>query len=83
MLTAFRDTKGRILFINMYGFLSEATIVSYCPKKSKVITFLITIHKEKAIESPGENKPETIQHYDSTKGLDTWNRCSDTIVPNE
>ena len=73
--TAFTVTKGRKLFSSMYGFQRDSTIVSYCPKKNKVVTLLSTMHNDKGIESPGETKPEIIQYYNSTKGgVDTMDQ---------
>ena len=52
----------------MYVFQRDATIVSFGSKKNKIVTLLRTMHNGKGIESCGENKPEIIQYYSSTKG---------------
>ena len=74
---AFTATKARQVFTNMYGYQKDATIVSYCPKKNKVVTLLSTMHNDKGNETSNENKPEIIQYYNSTKGgVDTLDQMA-------
>ena len=51
-------------------------ILSYCPKKNKVVTLLSTMHHQPTIDSTdAEKKPEVIVSYNSTKaGVDTMDR---------
>ena len=64
--------KSRKLFSNRHGFQRDATLVSYCPKKTEVITLLNIMSNNKGIGSSSENKPETSKYYNSTKGgIDT------------
>ena len=76
---AFTITKERKPFTTLYGFQEDATIISYCPKKSKVVTLLSTMHNDRGSEAGAENKPEIIRYYNSTKGgvdtLDQMVRC--------
>lgn len=40
----FVSTKDRSLYSTLFGFQKEAMIVSYCPKKGKIVTLLSTMH---------------------------------------
>ena len=61
--TGLTVSKVRKLFSNMYAFQWDDTIVSYGPKKNKIVILVSTVHN-----SCVEIKPETIQYYNSTKG---------------
>ena len=43
---AFATTKGKLVFSTMCGFQRDVTIVSYCPKKNKVVTLLSAMHSD-------------------------------------
>ena len=65
----FVSTNYRKESTTLYGYQKEAMIVSYCPKKGKVVTHLSTMHSDKGTESPApEKKPEVITYYNATKG---------------
>ena len=53
--TVFMVSKDRRLFGNTFGLQRDVTIVSYGPKKNKIVTLLSTGHNDKGIESCGEN----------------------------
>ena len=55
----------------MYGFYDEITLVSYVPKKAKVVMLLSTMHNIEETNSTS-GKPEIIEYYNKTKsGVDT------------
>jgi len=57
-----------------FVYSNNATLVSYCPKKNKVVMLLSSLHKNwKIDESTG--KPEIVMFYNSTKGgTDTFDQ---------
>ena len=74
---AFTTTTSRQLVTAIYGFQRDATIVSYCPKKNKVVTLLSTMHSDNSSESTTKNKLEIIEYYNSTKGgVDTMDQMT-------
>ena len=65
----FVSTKDRKESTTLYGYQKEAMIVSYCPKKGKVVTLLSTMRSDKGTESPApEKKQEVITYYSATRG---------------
>lgn len=51
----------------MYGFYDDLTLLSYVPKKSKVVLLLSTMHNTEATDTT-TGKPEIIEFYNKTKG---------------
>jgi hypothetical protein len=53
-------------------------MVSYVPKRNKMVVLLSTMHERPSLAYPSR-KPEVIEYYNSTKGgVDTFNQmCSD------
>lgn len=51
---------------SIFGFNDNKTIVSYVPKKNKVVILLSTVHHVPVINENG--KPEIIMFYNKTKG---------------
>ena len=72
----FTNSKKRTPYTTLFGFKKEAMILSYCPKKGKVVTLLSTMHSQPDIDnSTKELKPEVIRCYNSTKfGVDTMDQ---------
>lgn len=67
----FIATKGRATESTMFGFQDDTMIVSYCPKKGRVVTLLSTLHNQKEIDEGEKNKPAVIKTYNETKaGVD-------------
>ncbi|KAJ8964144.1 hypothetical protein NQ314_005096 [Rhamnusium bicolor] len=62
-------SKDHEQYSSLFGFQKNATIVSYVPKKGKVITLLSTYHHTNEIdEKTGEKyKPKIITFYNDTK----------------
>ena len=57
----------------MFGFTKNATLVSYVPKKGKVVTLLSSMHVGKNADRIDEStkdkrKPNIITFYNKTKG---------------
>lgn len=64
---------------SFFGFQKDITLVSYAPKKNKVVLVMSTMHHDNAIdESTGDKrKPEIITFYNSTKaGVDVVDELS-------
>nr|BAD07480.1 putative transposase yabusame-W [Bombyx mori] len=64
---------------SVFGFQKDITLVSYAPKKNKVVVVMSTMHHDNSIdESTGEKqKPEMITFYNSTKaGVDVVDELS-------
>lgn len=76
--TEFTNPAGRKINSSIYGFREEATIVSYCPKKGKLVTLLSTMHNDgKNDKSNEKKKPEIILSYNTTKaGVDTMDQMT-------
>lgn len=66
--------KTRPVPSSIFGFSSNATLVSYKPKPAKIVVLLSTFHENDAIdeESGDAAKPEIVTFYNRTKiGVDT------------
>lgn len=61
------DSKGREENSTIFAFSDQLTLVSYVPKKKKVVTLLSTMHHDCAVEGPTK-KPHVILHYNDFKG---------------
>lgn len=68
--TSFVTTKNKPVYSCTFGFQENCTIVSYIPKKNKVVILISSLHNDEKIdpESGERNKPEIITFYNSTKG---------------
>ncbi|XP_023213628.1 piggyBac transposable element-derived protein 4-like [Centruroides sculpturatus] len=65
--------RNRALHSSIFGFESNCTMVSYCPKKNKAVLLISSMHfDDKIDESTGQaQKPEIITFYNMTKtGVD-------------
>lgn len=77
---AFVQSKSRVPASTIFGFQQDSMILSYCPKKGKLVTLLSTMHSSPGIDTSSEKKkPEVILYYNSTKGgvdtMDKMLRC--------
>ncbi|KAJ4443070.1 hypothetical protein ANN_04720 [Periplaneta americana] len=54
----------------VFGFTKDKTLLSYCPKKKKVVLLLSTMHHTDEIDPDSEEsrKPYMLTFYNSTKG---------------
>lgn len=78
----FINTKNKEVNSSNFGFSnSGVTLVSYVPKKAKVVPLISTLHNDKAIDvnSGPLKKPEIITFYNMTKaGVDVLDQLSET-----
>ena len=77
----FTVTKNREIGSSLFGFHKNSTLVSYAPKKNKIVLVLSTMHHDSNIDSStGEKKkPEMITFYNATKsGVDTVDQLCST-----
>jgi len=73
--TSFVTPKNKPVYSSIFGFQENCTIVSYIPKKNKVVILISSLHNDDKIdpESGERNKPGIITFYNSTKGESiTW-----------
>ena len=66
----FTATRGREQYSSLFGFTKDMTLVSYIPKKGKVVNILSTMHHDNKIDVATKDKlkPEIITFYNGTKG---------------
>lgn len=63
--------KDRPVPSTIFAFQEDITLVSFCPKKSKAVLLLSTMHNDDAVHQDS-HKPDIILFYNSTKGgIDT------------
>ncbi len=60
--------KNREVTSSVFAFTDKATVVSYCPKKGKNVLLLSTMHKDAALSSREDKKPQMVLDYNETKG---------------
>lgn len=67
----FTTTKGREDLSSLFGFQKDCTVVSYVPKRNKVVLLASTMHHDGKKDSGEGRKPEMIIDYNRTKcGVD-------------
>ncbi|XP_028174325.1 uncharacterized protein LOC114362938 [Ostrinia furnacalis] len=73
--TSFVTARRKEVYSSQFAFQNDMTLVSYVPKKSKVILVLSSLHHKPSIDpaSGDKQKPEIVTFYDSTKN------CVDTV----
>lgn len=66
----FQANRNRPIQDCNFGFNREKTLISFVPRKNKVVHLLSTEHHHRSIarQEDGDNKPEAILAYNSTKG---------------
>ncbi|XP_036006053.1 piggyBac transposable element-derived protein 4-like [Fundulus heteroclitus] len=60
--------KDRAPQSSMFAFTDTTALVSYCPKKSKNVELMSTLHKNAEISTREDQKPRMILDYNATKG---------------
>lgn len=76
-------TKNRNIHSSYFGFNSNKTLVSYMPKRKKIVLVLSTMHFSKDIDqSTGSTRiPEIITCYNATKGaVDIMDRMTENYT---
>ena len=53
---------------SMFAFTYKATLVSYCPKKKKIVVLMSTMHKDAVLSTREDKKPQMVLDYNATKG---------------
>lgn len=80
----FVATKNRPIYSSYFGFSEKKiTIVSYAPKKNKVVLMLSTMHHDSSIDKCTKEvkKPEMITFYNATKGaVDTMDKKTENYT---
>ncbi|KAJ8393021.1 hypothetical protein AAFF_G00069250 [Aldrovandia affinis] len=66
--SALLDTKDRAPLSSKFAFTETTTTVSYCPKKRKNVIMMSTLHKNAAVSSREDKKPDIIVDYNRNKG---------------
>ena len=51
-------------------FTDRATVVSYCPKKGKIVLLMSTMHKDAALSTREDRKPQMVLDYKTKGGVD-------------
>lgn len=60
---------GLEVYSTVFGYTPTQTLLSYCPKKNKVVLLLSTMHNNGIVDDTSEKKiPEIIKFYNKTKG---------------
>nr|XP_022907721.1 piggyBac transposable element-derived protein 4-like [Onthophagus taurus] len=74
--TELLNVKGRNPNTSMFCYVRQKTLLSYMPKRQKIVLLLSTLHEGAEITATG--KPAIIQNYNQTKGgVDTFDQmCS-------
>nr|XP_022910826.1 piggyBac transposable element-derived protein 4-like [Onthophagus taurus] len=74
---AFLNVKNRDICSTLFGFHEGNTLVSYCPKKGKVVLLLSSLHHDDAVDQTDKKLPEVISFYNFTKcGVDVVDEMS-------
>jgi hypothetical protein len=76
---AIKSTKDREIHSTMFGFSGECMLLSYIPKKGKVVLMLSTEHDSPDLSTREDRKPQVILDYSAAKGgVDTVDMMIDT-----
>ncbi|KAE9528810.1 hypothetical protein AGLY_012385 [Aphis glycines] len=80
----FTSIKNRPIYTSYFGFSEDkVTIVSYTPKKNKIVLLLSTMHHSSTIDESTKEikKPEIITFYNCTKGaVDTMDKKTENYT---
>ena len=61
------DPRNRQVGSSLFAFRNDVTLVSHCPKASKLVTAISTQHRNTLVDRRTE-KPELVLYYNATKG---------------
>ncbi|XP_036958596.1 piggyBac transposable element-derived protein 4-like [Acanthopagrus latus] len=61
-------TQDRDRFSSRFAFTDTHTLVSYCPKKRKNVLLMTTLHRDAAVSTREDKKPNAILDYNRNKG---------------
>ncbi|KAJ8409884.1 hypothetical protein AAFF_G00209250 [Aldrovandia affinis] len=78
---ALTGIKNRAALSSKFAFTETTTTVSYCPRKNKNVIVMSTHHKNAAVSSREDNKPEIILDYNKNKGgVDNLDKVTGTYT---
>ncbi|KAJ8402479.1 hypothetical protein AAFF_G00365620 [Aldrovandia affinis] len=81
---ALTGIKNRAALSSKFAFTETTTTVSYCPRKNKNVIVMSTHHKNAAVSSREDNKPEIILDYnknvENKGGVDNLNKVTGTYT---
>lgn len=61
-------TQDRDRFSSRFAFTNTHTLVSYCPKKRKNVLPMTILHRDAAVSTGEDKKPDGILDYNVNKG---------------
>ncbi|XP_053175982.1 piggyBac transposable element-derived protein 4-like [Scomber japonicus] len=61
-------TRERAKFSSQFVFTDTHVLVSYCPKKRKNVLLMSTLHRDTAVSTAEDKKPQIILDYNRNKG---------------
>ncbi|XP_068435159.1 piggyBac transposable element-derived protein 4-like [Clinocottus analis] len=73
--------KDRAPLSSKFAFTDTTTVVSYCPKKTRNVILMSTLHKDAAV-SPGSDKKPTmiLDYYKNKGGVDNLDKLTATYT---
>ncbi|XP_024151020.1 piggyBac transposable element-derived protein 4-like [Oryzias melastigma] len=75
------STRGRQALSSQFAFTDTHTLVSYVPKKNKIVILMSTVHKDAAVSTTEDRKPLMIQDYNKNKvGVDCLDKLTGTYT---
>lgn len=78
---ALLGTKDRAPLSSKFTFSERTTVVSYCPKKNKNALVMSTLHRDAAVSSREDKKPDIILDYNKYKGgVDNLDKVTSTYT---
>ncbi|KAL7406130.1 hypothetical protein ABVT39_013535 [Epinephelus coioides] len=70
-------TRERARYSSLFAFTDTHTLVSYCPRKRKLVTLMSTLHRDDAVSPREDKKPQTILNYNQNKeGVDNLDKVT-------
>ncbi|KAF2892011.1 hypothetical protein ILUMI_14162 [Ignelater luminosus] len=71
-------TRGRDVYSTKFGYQDKTMLASYCPRKRKIVTLLLTLHE---ISDSEKKKPQMIIDYNKRmSGVDTIDKLVQTYI---
>ncbi|XP_037533781.1 piggyBac transposable element-derived protein 4-like [Nematolebias whitei] len=61
------QVKDRAPLSSKFAFTETTSVVSYCPKKNRSVVLMSTLHKDAAVSTRSDKKPEIILDYNKNK----------------
>jgi len=79
--TKLKETRGKQKNISVFAFQDSATLVFYCPKKSRVVVLLSTEHDTAEVDNSEKAKLTIVFDYNASKvGVDTMDQMVRTYT---